>query len=296
MATTTASASGTGSSAAGVPITCTVRMPPRTSIEQRSVAPVKSSAIAPKQHGRSLLRSIRPTADANNPPWAFQDGRVCPTRQASLGHLAAQFAPINQPPQRLRQLVAVADRTNATGFRRDQRSGRAARGNDHRQTSFQSLGDRHAIAFVMRRQSEQIGAAPKPRPTPRQPVRRRNARAARYRAPRPARPVHARAPDPDPASQRSSDASPGPTTAPGRAAANRDPCAGSACRSTRSRIPGPRFPRRRGASSVPGTTMRHPLRRDVKPRGQGFRRGFAGDDQPAQTGETSAVRYRASIP
>ena len=46
-ATTTASASGTGSSGCGTPMSCTVRMPPRTSMEQRSVAPVKSSAIAP---------------------------------------------------------------------------------------------------------------------------------------------------------------------------------------------------------------------------------------------------------
>src|SRR5262249_21981424 len=52
-ATTTASASGTGSFGRGSPISCTVRMPPRTSIEQRSVAPVKSSAIAPSSMASS---------------------------------------------------------------------------------------------------------------------------------------------------------------------------------------------------------------------------------------------------
>ena len=46
-ATTTASTSGAGSCAAGTPINCTVRMPPRTRVEARSVAPVKSSAMQP---------------------------------------------------------------------------------------------------------------------------------------------------------------------------------------------------------------------------------------------------------
>ena len=34
-------------------MSCTVRMPPRTSMEQRSVAPVKSSAIAPSSMASS---------------------------------------------------------------------------------------------------------------------------------------------------------------------------------------------------------------------------------------------------
>ena len=46
-ATTTASASSGTAVSDGTPMSCTVRMPPRTSIEQRSVAPVKSSAMAP---------------------------------------------------------------------------------------------------------------------------------------------------------------------------------------------------------------------------------------------------------
>ena len=43
--------------ASGTPISCTVRMPPRTSMEQRSVAPVKSSATAPSSMARSLFWS-----------------------------------------------------------------------------------------------------------------------------------------------------------------------------------------------------------------------------------------------
>src|SRR5580765_2372099 len=47
-ATTMASASGKGSVAAGTPITCTVRMPWRTRVLARSVAPVRSSAMQPR--------------------------------------------------------------------------------------------------------------------------------------------------------------------------------------------------------------------------------------------------------
>jgi hypothetical protein len=46
-ATTMASAAGSGASFAGTPITCSVRMPPRTSMLARSVAPVRSSAMQP---------------------------------------------------------------------------------------------------------------------------------------------------------------------------------------------------------------------------------------------------------
>ena len=52
-ATTMASASGSGSPVAGTPITCTVRMPPRTSVLARSVAPVRSSAMQPSSEPRS---------------------------------------------------------------------------------------------------------------------------------------------------------------------------------------------------------------------------------------------------
>src|SRR4051794_19322566 len=54
-ATTTASASGTGSPAAGTPISWTVRMPLRTIVLARSVAPVKSSATEPK---RIVIRAL----------------------------------------------------------------------------------------------------------------------------------------------------------------------------------------------------------------------------------------------
>jgi hypothetical protein len=48
-AITTASASGTGASAPGTPISCTLRMPSFTSMAARSVAPVKSSAMQPSK-------------------------------------------------------------------------------------------------------------------------------------------------------------------------------------------------------------------------------------------------------
>ena len=51
-ATTIASASGSGAPVAGTPITCTVRMPPRTSMLARSVAPVRSSAMQPSSGPR----------------------------------------------------------------------------------------------------------------------------------------------------------------------------------------------------------------------------------------------------
>ncbi len=50
-ATTTASASGTGWSASGTPITWIVRMPLATSVLARSVAPVWSSAMQPSSRG-----------------------------------------------------------------------------------------------------------------------------------------------------------------------------------------------------------------------------------------------------
>src|SRR3954453_16138887 len=55
-ATTTASASGMRSPSGGVPIAWTVRIPPLTSVLQRSVAPVKSSATAPSSIGMSASR------------------------------------------------------------------------------------------------------------------------------------------------------------------------------------------------------------------------------------------------
>ena len=48
-ATTIASASGTAKSAGGTPTACTVRIPSRTSVLHRSVAPVRSSAMAPSR-------------------------------------------------------------------------------------------------------------------------------------------------------------------------------------------------------------------------------------------------------
>src|SRR5215510_5445018 len=54
-ATTIASASGSGSPGAGTPITCTVRMPWRTSVLARSVAPVRSSAMQPRSSATAGL-------------------------------------------------------------------------------------------------------------------------------------------------------------------------------------------------------------------------------------------------
>src|SRR5215472_1201515 len=64
-ATTTASALGAASSGRGTPISCTVRIPPRTSMEQRSVAPVKSSAIAPSSMASSSRWQHQYVAVAN---------------------------------------------------------------------------------------------------------------------------------------------------------------------------------------------------------------------------------------
>ncbi len=82
-ATTSASAS-TASFDAGTPMVCTVRMPPRTSMLARSVAPVKSSAMQPSSarpgrsgHGRlrayfaagkSMPGKILITAESSSPP------------------------------------------------------------------------------------------------------------------------------------------------------------------------------------------------------------------------------------
>src|SRR6185295_8812843 len=63
-ATTTASASNKGAPAAGTPITCTVRMPWRTSVLARSVAPVRSSAMQPRSSATAgLLPRRRQSGD-----------------------------------------------------------------------------------------------------------------------------------------------------------------------------------------------------------------------------------------
>src|SRR6185312_956909 len=54
-ATTMASAAGSGSPTGGTPITCTVRMPWRTSVLARSVAPVRSSAMQPRSSATAGL-------------------------------------------------------------------------------------------------------------------------------------------------------------------------------------------------------------------------------------------------
>ena len=58
-ATTTASASGAAVPGPGTPISCTVRMPRRTRVLHKSVAPVKSSAIAPSSTVTSGLPCVR---------------------------------------------------------------------------------------------------------------------------------------------------------------------------------------------------------------------------------------------
>jgi hypothetical protein len=59
-ATTTASALGRRAAPCGTPMVCTVRMPARTSMLARSVAPVKSSAMQPSMVSASFAGSSMP--------------------------------------------------------------------------------------------------------------------------------------------------------------------------------------------------------------------------------------------
>src|SRR5215813_6560299 len=72
-ATTIASASGSGAPASGTPIAWTVRIPWRTSVFARSVAPVRSSAMQPRSRVPAAMR--RATAGDPTPRRLFAGGR-----------------------------------------------------------------------------------------------------------------------------------------------------------------------------------------------------------------------------
>src|SRR5262245_47961488 len=83
-ATTTASTS-VGIGASGTPIVCTVRIPPRTRVLARSVAPVKSSAMQP----RSMTDgSSRPVGADVNEARRFVDTSTCDHVQERSGRLS----------------------------------------------------------------------------------------------------------------------------------------------------------------------------------------------------------------
>ena len=155
-------------------------------------------------------------------PASGQSGRRLSGLPRGFGHVAAQAGAEDHPAQRLGQVDVIARRADHAGFRRHQLAGRAAIGHRHRHAALQRLGDRHAIAFPMRRQREDIGLAP-------QRLQLRVRRPRRRSAPGWAMPSSsasaasdcAHAPDRARPNRRWSAASRDRTAAPGRAAARR---------------------------------------------------------------------------